>query len=293
MRTTKFLFGIMLLACAMMVTSCKEKEDPVDPFGPVTPDNGNGGGTEQVTDRDGSEAKPYNVQSLIDMKANGTLAEKGKGTTKSWVEGYIVGVYDFDASPQWVIGSGNSITTNVLLADDPASTDTYAVATVKLGSYESVLNLVANPTNLGKKLKLYGVVEKYCGVGGIVNIEKAFLDGTTVELPGADDVDVNSNMKPSEAAAAAATLKAGAVSSQMATVTGYVSGIKTDYNTQYDNISIYMSDNNDAAQTLYVHRLKGGATLQVGDKIAVTGYLTNYKGTSPQINTGATYTVVE
>lgn len=54
-----------------------------------------------------------------------------------------------------------------------------------------------------------------------------------------------------------------------------------------------MSDNKDTEETFYVYRMSGGETLQVGDKIKVTGNLTNYKGTSPQMNTGATYELLE
>ena len=79
----------------------------------------------------------------------------------------------------------------------------------------------------------------------VVKLEKVYMDGAVVELPGLDDVEVNDNMKPSEAAAAAAQLKAGATSSKDATVIGYVSKIATEYSEQYDNITIYMSDAKD------------------------------------------------
>ena len=128
-------------------------------------------------------------------------------------------------------------------------------------------------------------------VNGIA-CEKVFIDGTEVEL-GATDVEVNDNMTPSEAHAAAAQLQSGAVSSNMAGVIGYVSKITEAYNSQYENITIYMSDNQDTQETFYVYRMAGGETLQVGDKIKVTGNLKNHNGTSPQMNQGATYELLE
>lgn len=294
MKTSKFFFAAMMVAAvAVGFTACEPKgNEPDDPFNPGNGgDNGGNDSTVVVGERDGSEAKPYIVQDLLDMKTNGTLPAKDAGTAKYWVEAYIVGSYNFEANPQWVIGAENAVKTNVLLADDAASTDTYAVATVKLGDYASVLNLVDNPANLGKKLKLYGVVEKYCGVGGVVKLEKVYMDGAVVELPGLDDVEVNDNMKPSEAAAAAAQLKAGATSSKDATVIGYVSKIATEYSEQYDNITIYMSDAKDTQETFYCYRIKGGKDLTVGTKIAATGKLMNYKGNSPQMAQGGTYVV--
>ena len=295
MKTSKFFFAAMMVAAvAVGFTACEPKgNEPDDPFNPGNGgDNGGNDSTVVVGERDGSEAKPYIVQDLLDMKTNGTLPNKDAGTAKYWVEAYIVGSYDYNnGDPQWVIGAGNTVTTNVLLADDAASTDTYAVATVKLGDYASVLNLVDNPANLGKKLKLYGVVEKYCGVGGVINLEKVYMDGAVVELPGLDDVEVNDNMKPSEAAAAAAQLKAGATSSKDATVIGYVSKIATEYSEQHDNITIYMSDAKDTQETFYCYRIKGGKDLTVGTKIAATGKLMNYKGNSPQMAQGGTYVV--
>ena len=238
----------------------------------------------------GTEADPYNVQALLNMKADGTLPE---GTEKAWVEGYIVGSYVFDNDPKFVIGAEPNDQNNVLIADDANSTDTYAVSALNLGNFKTLVNLKDVPANLKKKIKVYGVVEKYCGISGVVNLEKVFIDGTEVEFPGVTDVEVNDNMTPSEANAAATQLQSGAVSSNKAGVIGYVSKIATAYSSQYDNITIYMSDNQDTEETFYVYRMKGGETLKVGDKIKVTGNLTNYKGTSPQMNTGATYELLE
>ena len=293
MRVSKFLVGSLFLAALTIgFASCK-KEEPKDPFN--NGGNNNPGQTDDTTAKgNGTEADPYNVQALLDMKTDGTLPDKGAGTEKAWVEGYIVGSYNYnDGNPLFVLGIDPASQDNVLIADDANTTDTHAVSALKLGNYSTVVSLLNVPENLKKKIKVYGVVEKYCGVSGVVNLEQVFIDDTVVELPGLTDVEVNDNMTPSEAHAAAAQLRAGAVSSNKAGVIGYVSKIETPYSSQHGNITIYMSDNQDTQETFYVYRMAGGETLQVGDKIKVTGNLTNYKGTSPQMNTGATYELLE
>lgn len=294
MRVSKFLVGSLFLAALTVgFASCK-KEEPKDPFnngGNNTP--GQTDDTTSTAKGNGTEADPYNVQALLDMKTDGTLPDKGAGTEKAWVEGYIVGSYVFDNDPKFVIGAEPTVKDNVLIADDANTTDTYAVSALKLGNYSTVVSLLNVPGNLKKKIKVYGVIEKYCGISGVINLEQVYIDEKVVELPGNEDVDVNDNMTPSEAHAAAELLQAGAVSSNKAGVTGYVSKIATAYSSQYDNITIYMSDNQDTQETFYVYRMKGGSALKVGDKIKVTGNLTNFKGTSPQMNTGATYELLE
>ena len=293
MRVSKFLAGSLFLAALTVgFASCK-KEEPKDPFNNGGNNNTPGQTDDTTAKGDGTEANPYNVQALLDMKTNGTLPDKNKGTEKAWVEGYIVGSYVYNNDPKFVIGIQPVDTNNVLIADDANTTDTYAVSALKLGNFQSLVNLRDVSANLKKKIKVYGVIENYCSVSGVVNLEQVYIDEKVVELPGNKDVDVNDNMTPSEAHAAAAQLRAGAVSSNKAGVIGYVSKIETPYSSQHGNITIYMSDNQDTQETFYVYRMAGGETLQVGDKIKVTGNLTNYKGTSPQMNTGATYELLE
>lgn len=295
MRVSKFLAGSLFLAALTVgFVSCKNKDkEPDDPFNNGGNNNTPGQTDDTTAKGNGTEADPYNVQALLDMKTDGTLPDKDAGTEKAWVEGYIVGSYVFDNDPKFVIGAEPTVKDNVLIADDANTTDTYAVSALKLGNYSTVVSLLNVPGNLKKKIKVYGVIEKYCGISGVINLEQVYIDEKVVELPGNEDVDVNDNMTPSEAHAAAELLQAGAVSSNKAGVTGYVSKIATAYSSQYDNITIYMSDNQDTQETFYVYRMKGGSALKVGDKIKVTGNLTNYKGTSPQMNTGATYELLE
>ena len=68
-------------------------------------------------------------------------------------------------------------------------------------------------------------------------------------------------------------------------VTGNVESIDTEYSAQYDNITVTITDGTDSIQA---YRLAGGATLEVGAKIQVSGKLTVYQGT-PQFAQGSTY----
>ena len=76
------------------------------------------------------------------------------------------------------------------------------------------------------------------------------------------------------------------------TVHGYVTKIETAYSDQYQNISFWMADTKDGGNVLLAFRVKGDATVKVGDKVEVIGTLINYGGNKPEVNTG-TYTILE
>ncbi|MDX9920179.1 MAG: DUF6359 domain-containing protein [Paludibacter sp.] len=253
------------------------------------------GGGSTGGDGDGTEAKPYNTQQLLDMKKNGTLPNKDEGTAKYWVEAYIVGSYVFANNPQFVIGTTPADENNVLLAAKADNTDTYSVISIKLGNFANLINLSNNPFNMGKKLKVYGVVEAYCGISGVVKIEKAYLNGTEVVLQGLDDVPVTDNMTSKQAYDAAASLKPDAKSSAEATVYGYVTSIKEVYTDQYKNITFYMNDTNGGADLFYAYRVKGtdAASIKVGDRVKVKAKLTNYKGNTPETVSGGSVEIVK
>ena len=77
------------------------------------------------------------------------------------------------------------------------------------------------------------------------------------------------------------------------TVHGYVTKIETAYSDQYQNISFYMADTKDGGNVLLAYRVKGDATVKVGDKVEVIGTLVNYSGNTPEVNSGGTYTILE
>ena len=70
------------------------------------------------------------------------------------------------------------------------------------------------------------------------------------------------------------------------TVSGKITEIKEEYTTNYNNISVNISD---GTNELYVHRMQGGENLIIGDFITVTGSLINYQSNTPEFTTGSTY----
>ncbi len=87
---------------------------------------------------------------------------------------------------------------------------------------------------------------------------------------------------------AAFSLAKGEKLGQAVTLTGVITGITTAYSTQYKNISVNIEV---AGKTILCYRLAGGSELQVGDKITVTGDITNYNGTVEFV-AGSTYVLV-
>ncbi len=91
---------------------------------------------------------------------------------------------------------------------------------------------------------------------------------------------------------AAYALEAGTSLDGEYTLTGTILSIDTAYSEQYKNITVTI-DVDDADKNIQCFRLKGdGAdTLAVGNKIEVTGNITNYNG-KIQFNAGATFTLI-
>ncbi len=117
----------------------------------------------------------------------------------------------------------------------------------------------------------------------------------TAEFAKIKNIVVSDSMTVAEALAVANSLEAGAVTSQTATVIGYVSQIKTAYSEQYGDVSFYMSD--DATATtgdFLAYRVKGddAAKVKVGNKVKVTAQLINYKGTTPETVAGGTVEII-
>ena len=72
--------------------------------------------------------------------------------------------------------------------------------------------------------------------------------------------------------------------------TGEIASIDTAYNSGYDNITVTISDE---ISSIKAYRMTGGAELNVGDEITVTGTLINYSGNTPEFIQGCTYEVVK
>ena len=149
---------------------------------------------------------------------------------------------------------------------------------------------------VGTKVEFTCTIKKYVGSNGAVienadqNIIIKVLEAPVVEL---DTINV------AQAVDLALALDNNAVSAKKYAIVGYVAKIKTEYSSQYKNISFYMTD--DATQTygdLQVYRgaisEADGTTLAAGDRVTVVGKLKNNfynDANSAQTDAGAEVTV--
>ena len=134
---------------------------------------GGGGGDDPSPTGAGSYSNPYTVTAAI-------AAGSGNGV---YVKGYIVGcvsgqAYDsgatFDALPD--------VVTNILIAASSTESDPSKCMPVQLpsGDIRKGLNLVDNPSNLGKEVLLYGNIEAYFRVPGVKSVSYAEIGGKTI-----------------------------------------------------------------------------------------------------------------
>ena len=145
-------------------------------FGDVT-DNGGSenpgtGGNDTPQTGVGSKDEPYSVSAAKSAFVDGSQ-------TQAWVVGYIVGGVDGKSISNAVFSATTSTNTNLLISDNPNATTTAECIPVQLpaGTVRDALNLVSNPGNLGKKVKLNGSIEKYFGVAGFKAVkEYEFVD---------------------------------------------------------------------------------------------------------------------
>lgn len=128
---------------------------------------------------DGSEASPYNVEQIL----------SGIEATGVWATGYIVGWVEGMTYSEGVKFSVPATSaTNVIIAGTPTETDPEKCVPVQLpsGDLRSAINLMDNPTNIGKKLSYKGSLTKYFGVRGLKEGTAYKLDGegsSTPEVP--------------------------------------------------------------------------------------------------------------
>ncbi len=116
----------------------------------------------------GSKDQPYSVASAKSVFVDGSA-------TTAWGVGYIVGSVDgMTLSTNAVFGSATSTKTNLLISDNPNATSVNECIPVQLpaGTVRDALNLVDNPTNLGKKVKMNGSIEKYFGAPGFKSVKE-------------------------------------------------------------------------------------------------------------------------
>lgn len=130
----------------------------------VNIDNGGDG------DGEGTESKPYTVEQAI---AN-------QGAIK-WVQGYIVGYVNGLGIADAAFGVPVEAQTEILIAASATETNAANCLPVQLpsGAVRTGLELFANPTILGKTVKLYGSLEAYFGQPGMKSTTYYELEGGT------------------------------------------------------------------------------------------------------------------
>ena len=210
---------------------------------------------------EGTQEAPYNVA--------GAIVNQGVG--QKWVEGYIVGVYNFDASDKFVFGY-DTIKSNILLADVSGAAQNYIAVQLPAGEIRTALNIVDNESNLGKKVKVYGSLEKYCGISGVKSLIKAEIDGKLI--------DCEVVVTDATPVTVAEFIEKPIDSKVWYELTGVISG---SINTTYGNFdlvdetgSVYvygLKENKDASNTSFAN-----LGLAAGDKIKIHGTRGDYNG---------------
>jgi hypothetical protein len=141
------------------------------------------------------------INDISDVNLNSTRCEvagspKGSGTFASpfnvaaaynsntgiamWVQGYIVGVRETDVDPFVNNFSGPFRTnSNIILADTPDETNATRILMIQLpaGNLRAAVNLVNNPANKGKQVKLRGNLTAYFGFPGMRETVQYWMEG--------------------------------------------------------------------------------------------------------------------
>lgn len=157
----------------------------------VTVPGDNPGGS-SIPEGDGTESKPYNPTQVVAMGTGANVADK-------WVSGYIVGWVD--NSTQNYADEKNchfsvpaTTATNVLLASTPGETDYTKCCIANLPNTNNIraaVNLVDNPSNLGRVVSVLGTIRKYFAIPGVRDLTAYKLGeggGDTPTPPSGDAV---------------------------------------------------------------------------------------------------------
>ena len=130
-------------------------------------------GSSLVVSGEGTKEVPFTVGDVFILNNSGA---------KAWVEGYIVGYAD-GSLDKAVIGSvEGAVASNMLIAASADETDVANCVPVQLsGDVRSALNLVDNPGNLFKSVKLYAALQAYFSVCGLKSVTEYELEGQEPE----------------------------------------------------------------------------------------------------------------
>lgn len=167
----KKLFALSVVMVALMLCGCNEIELPSEGSGGKEDDD-----KENVTAPDSSDT--FTIATL-------SRADDGEFIA---LKGYIVGYMPTNTINKVVFNADDAVSTNIVLADRAAETDTKLCAGLQLkaGSDARVdLNLADNPAMLGQRIIAYGYKGTYCNAPGLKQVE-------VYELVDDDDSDEDS-----------------------------------------------------------------------------------------------------
>jgi hypothetical protein len=122
----------------------------------------------------GRKGNPYTI---AEVKA---LEESAYPSDKVWVIGYIAGC----AANGGVISAGDPVNSNILLTATAEFSDADVLLPVQLSgsTTKTAVNLVDNPTNKGKEIKVYDKIQKYFSVAGVKEVTSHEFTGNSVEI---------------------------------------------------------------------------------------------------------------
>lgn len=167
----KKLFALSVVMVALMLCGCNEIELPSE-----------GSGGKEDNDKENVAAPDSDDTFTI-----ATLSRADDGEFIA-LKGYIVGYMPTNTINKVVFNADDAVSTNIVLADRAAETDTKLCAglQLKVGSDARVdLNLADNPAMLGQRIIAYGYKGAYCNAPGLKQVE-------VYELVDDDDSDDDS-----------------------------------------------------------------------------------------------------
>lgn len=153
----KKLFALSVVMAALMLCGCNEIELPSEGSGGKEDND-----KENVTAPDSSDT--FTIATL-------SLADDGEFIA---LKGYIVGYMPTNTINKVVFNADDAVSTNVVLADRAAETDTKLCAGLQLKAESDArvdLNLADNPAMLGQRIIAYGYKGTYCNAPGLKQVE--------------------------------------------------------------------------------------------------------------------------
>ena len=143
---------------------------------------GEGGGEEPEEPEVPTETQEYTVTEALAAYVDGKQIP-------AIVTGYIVGAVNSAPETGSQFGTDATIATNILISDNAETIDYTECLIVQLpkGDIRSALNLVDNPGNYKKQVKITGSVEKYFLVAGLKSVTAYEFTGVT----GVDEITDN------------------------------------------------------------------------------------------------------